>query len=87
MICDIRRETIVGTRREEPTYLRLHFNYAFAVVDGALWAREIHHQPLNHPLIWGGIDAKHHCTWSVRVVPRDRRCELQITKGGLIPET
>jgi hypothetical protein len=74
-------------RDDSPTYLRLHFNYAFAAVDGAMLAREIHHQPSSPTPVWGGVDAKRHCTWSVRVVQRDRRCEVQITTGGLIPKT
>jgi hypothetical protein len=74
-------------REHDPAYLRLYSNLAFAAVDSALWAREIRNQPVRHPFALGGVDPLRHCTWSVLVVQRTRRCELQITTGGLIPWT
>ena len=35
----------------------------------------------------GGIDHQGRGTWSISVVQRERRYELQITSGGLIPLT
>lgn len=67
---------------------RLHPNYAFAAVDGTLWAQEIRAMSARSPVTtwatWGGLDAQQR-TWSVRVIPRQRRWELHITIGGLIP--
>src|SRR5262249_54878247 len=74
-------------REHDPAYLRLYSNYTFAAIDGTLWAREIRDQPIRHPFALGGIDHMRHRTWSVLVVQRYRRCELQITAGGLIPWT
>jgi hypothetical protein len=74
-------------REHDPAYMRLYANLAFAAVDSTLWAREVRDQPIRHPFRLGGIDPMRHCTWSVLVVQRHRRCELQITTGGLIPWT
>lgn len=71
----------------ELAYMRLHANYAFAAVDGTLWAGEIRDQPVRRVFVTGGIDRERHCTWSVSVVQRQRRYEVQITTGTLIPRT
>jgi hypothetical protein len=71
----------------ELAYMRLHANYAFAAVDGTLWAGEIRDQPVRRIFVTGGIDRERHCTWSVSVVQRLRRYEMQITTGTLIPRT
>jgi hypothetical protein len=74
-------------REHELAYMRLYANYAFAAVDGTLWAGEIREQPVRRVFITGGVDRVRHYTWSVSVVQRHGRCELQITTGGLIPLT
>ena len=74
-------------REQELAYLRLHANYTFAAVDGTLWAGEIRHQPVLRVYANGGIDPVRHHTWSVVVIKRHRRYELQITTGTLIPWT
>ena len=74
-------------REHELAYMRLHANYAFAAVDGTLWAGEIRHHQVRRVFTAGGVDPIRHVTWSVSVVQRQRRCELQITAGGLIPWT
>jgi hypothetical protein len=88
IISNGRRRTLGMLMRERHlAYTRLYSNYAFAAVDSTLWAREIHHEPSGHSLVWGGVDYERNSTWSMRVVQRERRCELQITTGGLIPWT
>jgi hypothetical protein len=88
IISNGRRRTLGMLMRERHlAYTRLYSNLAFAAVDSTLWAREIHHDPAGHSLVWGGVDDTRRKTWSVRVVQRERRCELQITNGGLIPWT
>jgi hypothetical protein len=74
-------------REHELAHLRLHSNYAFAAVDGTLWSGEIRDQPVRRVFITGGVDRVRKYTWSVAVMQRHRRCELQITTGGLIPWT
>lgn len=74
-------------REHELAYMRLHANYAFAAVDGTLWAGEIRDHHVRRAFNAGGIDRLRHATWSISVVQRQRRCELQITTGGLIPWT
>ncbi len=88
IISNGRRKTLGMLMRERNlAYTRLYNNYAFAALDSTFWAREIQHEPDDCPLVWGGIDYERHSTWSMRVVQRERRCELQITTGGLIPWT
>jgi hypothetical protein len=74
-------------REQELAYMRLHANYTFAAIDGTLWAGEIRHRPVVRVYTNGGIDPVRHHTWSVFVIKRHRRYELQITTGGLIPWT
>ena len=74
-------------RDHDPAYLRLFNNYTLAAIDSTFWAREVREQPLRHPFALGGVDHLRHCTWSVVIVQRPRRCELQITTGGMIPWT
>jgi hypothetical protein len=71
----------------ELAYMRLHANYAFAAVDGTLWAGELRDHPVRRVFNVGGIDRTMQRTWSVSVVQRQRRCELQVTTGGLLPWT
>jgi hypothetical protein len=74
-------------RDHELAYMRLYASYAFAVVDGTLWAAEIRHQPVCRVFVTGGVDQRRRRTWSVLVVQRVRRYEVQITTGTLIPQT
>jgi hypothetical protein len=65
-------------------YCRLYPDYALAALDSALWAHEITLEPEPSLRVGGGIDANRR-TWSVRVVRRQRRWEVHLTQGGLIP--
>lgn len=68
-------------------YMRMHANRAFAAVDGTLWAGELRDQPVRRVFGTGGVDREGGGTWSVAVVQRERRYELHVTSGGLIPMT
>jgi len=81
------RTLAILLQEQELVYMRMHANYAFAAVDGTLWAGEIRDQPVRRVFANGGIDHKGRGIWSIAVVQRARRCELQITSGGLIPWT
>jgi hypothetical protein len=88
IVSNVRGRTVgMLMRNHDPAYVRLYLHYTFAAVDSAFWAREIRFRPVRHAFALGGIDHLRHCTWSVIVVQRDRRCELQITTGSLIPWT
>jgi hypothetical protein len=67
----------------ELEYCRLYPTYELAALDSTLWAREIKSPPDPHLLFTGGIQDGH--TWTVRVVRRQRRWEVHVTEGGLIP--
>jgi hypothetical protein len=82
-----RRTLGILTREHELAYMRLHANVAFAAVDGMLWAGEIRDHPVRRVFTAGGIDRTRQRTWSVSVVQRQRRCEMQVTTGGLLPWT
>jgi hypothetical protein len=82
-----RRTLGILLRDHELAYMRLYGNYAFAAVDGALWAGEIRDHAVRRIFTAGGVDSTTNHTWSVIVVQRQRRYELQITSGGLIPWT
>jgi hypothetical protein len=88
ILSNLRGKTLGLLMRDRmPVYMRLYTNLAFAAVDSAMWAREIREEGVRQPFALGGVDPLRHCTWSVMVVQRARRCELQITTGGLIPWT
>jgi hypothetical protein len=69
----------------DPAYMRSFTSLVLAAIDSAFWAREILEQPVRRVFELGGIDERRHCTWSVVIVQRLRRYELQITSGSLIP--
>jgi hypothetical protein len=65
-------------------YCQLYPDLALAALDSTLWAREILFEPEPGLLAGGGVDDSGQ-TWSVRVVRRQRRWEVHMTHGGLIP--
>jgi hypothetical protein len=74
-------------RDHELAYMRLYASRALAVVDGMLWSGEIRRQSVCRVFVNGGIDPRRRQTWSVVVVQRLRRYEVQVTTGTLIPRT
>jgi hypothetical protein len=74
----------VLVRGAELEYCRLYPAYTLAAVDALFWAREIQGPPEPRPTPWRGVDASGR-PWSVRIVPRQRRWELHVAHGSVIP--
>ncbi len=65
-------------------YCRLYPAYTLAAVDALFWAREIQSSPIPRPTPWRGVDERG-CPWTIRIVPRQKRWEVHIAYGSLIP--